>query len=172
MAAARHCNVGCSLAAARRQWQRQRRWRQRNSGKLAVAAARHPNVGGSCAEAATVAAARQRDVGGSLAVAWRQWQRQRRWRQRDSATSAVVAARQQDVVGSLAAARRQWQSQRRWRQREARRRCTAQWPQHVCVVGIVPQRSRCNLAPKESSRCNWRQRKFLSHFHFPLRRKP
>ena len=74
-----------------------------------------------------MAAARQRNVGGSLAAARRQWQRQRRWRQRDSTTSAVAvaAAHQRDVGGSMAAA---W----RWRQREAQQRCTARQQQRGC----------------------------------------
>jgi hypothetical protein len=38
-------------------------------------------------------------LGGSLVTARRQWQRQRQWRQRDSATSAMAAARQRDVGG-------------------------------------------------------------------------
>jgi hypothetical protein len=43
-------------------------------------------------------------LGGSLVAARRQWQRQRRWRQRNSTTSAVAAAHQRDVGGSMAAA--------------------------------------------------------------------
>ncbi len=79
----------------------------------------------SSAEAAAVAAARQRDVGGSLATVWQQWQRQRRWRQRNNTTSAVAAARQRDVGGRLAVARQRLQGQHRWQQCEARRQCTA-----------------------------------------------
>ncbi len=37
-----------------------------------------------------MAAAQQRDIGNSLATERQQWQRQRRWRQRDSATLAEV----------------------------------------------------------------------------------
>jgi hypothetical protein len=44
-----------------------------------------------------VAAVRQRDVGSSMAAAWRQCQRQRWWRQCNSAKSAVVVARQRNV---------------------------------------------------------------------------
>jgi hypothetical protein len=44
-------------------------------------------------------------------AAQNQWQRQRRWRQRDSATLAVAGACQRDVGGSLVAAQR-------WRQRQ------------------------------------------------------
>ncbi len=81
----------------------------------------------SSAEAAAVAAAQQRNVGSSLAAVWQQWQRQRRWRQRNSTTLAVAAVRQRDVSGSLVAARRrrQRQHQWRWQQRKARRQCTA-----------------------------------------------
>ena len=69
-----------------------------------------------------MSAARQRDVGGSLAAVRRQWQRQRRWRQRDSVRSAVAAVRQHYIGRSLVAARRRRQHKRRWRQRKERRR--------------------------------------------------
>ena len=73
-------------------------------------------------------AAARSAVAHAVVAAWRL----RRWRQRDSATSAVAAARQRDVGGSLAAARRRRQRQWRWRQREARRRCTARRQQRGC----------------------------------------
>jgi hypothetical protein len=116
----RERDVGGSMAAVRR-------WRQRKARRRRTA--RRQQRGGSSMEAAAVAAAvaaaRQPDFVGSLAAAWQQWQRQRRWRQRDSTTSAVTAARQRDVGGSLAVARRRLQRQRQWWQCKARRWCTA-----------------------------------------------
>ncbi len=73
VAAAQQRDVGGSLVVARRQWQRQRQWRQRDIATSALAA---------------VAAAQQRNVGGSLAVArrwrWRQHQQRWQWPQREA----------------------------------------------------------------------------------------
>jgi hypothetical protein len=86
VAAARQHEVGSSLAAARRQWQHQRRWRQRDSAALAVTAVRQRDVGGSVSGSGGSAkrgSGSQRDGGSALAAA----RMLRRWRQCDNATS-------------------------------------------------------------------------------------
>ncbi len=77
-------------------------------------------------ESVAVVAAQQRNIGRSLAAARRQWQHQRRWRQRASVTLAETWQRLQH----------QWQ----WWQREARRRCTAQRRQREAWQRCTAQR--------------------------------
>ena len=129
------------MAAARWQWQPQRRWRQCNSAaavaaSAAVAAVRQRNVGGggstpsqrrqklggstaaATASVAVAAALSAAAVHSVTATAWQQWQCQRRWQQRVSATLGAAWRRhgggsgkrgggaQRDVGSAVAAARR------------------------------------------------------------------
>ncbi len=169
-----------SLAAARRRRQHQRCWRRRKEWRRCTAQQRQSDCssvdavagearrwctgqqwqhGCSSVDDAAVAAARQRDVGGSLAAARRQWQRQRRWRQCDSATSTMAAARQRNICGSLAAERRRQQHQRRWQQRKAWWRCTAQWWQRNCSssVGAWRRHSGSGSVSGSVTAQRWRQ---------------
>jgi hypothetical protein len=98
MVAARQRNVGCSLAAALRWRQRQRRWRRRTAQRW--------QRGGSSAVAAAVAAARQRDVA---------WRRCGGGGSVSGGGGSATGQRRRQLGGGAVAAARQWRDGgRRW----------------------------------------------------------